>query len=430
MRSAPICRALWSSIAVLVAAVGVVAETEWFADRWIEYLQELNKQTATANLEFPIDGRLLANLQKCEKFELNPFASADNLAPSDIEVFSEIGHLGVFCDDPSASILNHWVRGKGGNKSEIRGFLTHDVAESCVRSFATNRFATLDKFLGVFNPSLTVIASERATNMISQTRRVVSAVKSLWNWKERWKLIVIAPSPFDSELRSLEAMTTAVLEALGELFAAIPHRTLVAVIRVSETKIWQQASFGFEACEELLSKWNLHEDNLVNSWDTLEEIVAFRYRYSTFNVQVLPFMRRSLLLPNNYTLDISPLGSDCVHFSARGHSLLHLEIWNSLFQRPSERPSHWRPLLQPLVCPPQFCPYIATNNNTVFCVQPELETDIEDPNLNEDLIILTVLLFTVALCSILLAVLVMERTPTLHSTESSSYINYVQPVEV
>ncbi|KAK0420839.1 hypothetical protein QR680_014917 [Steinernema hermaphroditum] len=308
-----------------------------------------------------------------------------------------------------------------------------DVAESCTKSL--NPLPTLDDFLAVFNPSLTVIASERATNIISQTRRVISVVKSLKNWKERWKLIVVAPSPYDSELHSLDVMATAVLEVLGELFRVIPHRTLVVVVRVSETKIWQQASFGFEACERLLSKWKLHDEKtLVNVWDTLEEHIAYLYRYPTFSAQILPFMRNALLLPYNDTIDVSPLGADCVHLSTRGHSLLHQQIWNSLFTRPTERPNFWRPLVQPLVCPPPHCPYIATSNNTVFCVEPDNERNPPDPTFNEDLLVVILLLFTILLCIILLGVIIVDRTPMLFRRrfggEESSYVNYMQPDEV
>lgn len=63
--------------------------------------------------------------------------------------------------------------------------------------------------------------------------------------------------------------------------------------------------------------------------------------------------------------DFSVMSSDCIHFSGRGLSLLHIYIWNWLVQPSKRQP--WVPLVRRLYCPRPACPFFATEENIHSC---------------------------------------------------------------
>lgn len=68
-----------------------------------------------------------------------------------------------------------------------------------------------------------------------------------------------------------------------------------------------------------------------------------------------------------HRIDLSMLGHDCVHFSPRGLSLLHIATWNAILTRPIDRSQTFNFTLEQPICADPQCPFIRTSKNSASC---------------------------------------------------------------
>ncbi|VDN24843.1 unnamed protein product [Gongylonema pulchrum] len=197
---------------------------------------------------------------------------ADYVRPADIQFYAELGQLARYCDD---SILEL-----------IKGRL-----DSCQHASYTNSLPSIDKFLLRFNRNVTIIESSNETKLLMQTNHLVETFIKHKSWRNKWKLIVIMPSMEDGEPREPEQAAVEVMRSIKHLYEALPHRTVLVVVRSSSLQIWQDASNAHRACATLLEPWKLYEKfNSVSVWDQVEKICEMHFQSSLFTVQILPLM--------------------------------------------------------------------------------------------------------------------------------------------
>ena len=88
-----------------------------------------------------------------------------------------------------------------------------------------------------------------------------------------------------------------------------------------------------------------------------------KYESHHFAVVAQPFLVNGHIPKNSEgTADISVLAADCFHFSAGLHSVLGINLWNSMLTPVSQKATSFSATPTPL-CPTASAPYICTNSN-------------------------------------------------------------------
>ncbi|VDM39350.1 unnamed protein product [Toxocara canis] len=321
-----------------------------FHDQWIHLVEMQDRQWREQAVDFPLEG-LSEILTECAPSDDDFRDHADNIRPNDIEVYAEMGHLSRYCNRNSTQLL----------EGEL---------DPCIQPGYAMELPSLDKFLRIFNSNLTVVESTMESKLSIQREFLVKKFSETDEWNNKWKLIVIMPSLQDGEANELEQPAVEVLETIEELHNVIPNRTLIVVVRTSGTGLWEDASHTHQACRNMLEPFKLYSKfNSPSVWDQVETICESNFQNELFSVQILPLLKDAALinLPDD-TMDLSVLGYDCAHFSERGLSLFHINIWNSILTRESERTHSFRPVFTAPQCAGPQCPFFRTHNNSALCL--------------------------------------------------------------
>ncbi|EFO26415.1 hypothetical protein LOAG_02074 [Loa loa] len=322
-----------------------------FHDQWIHLVELQHRQVHEQNMGGALE-EVTDLLLNCAPKLDSKLDHIDYVCPGDIELYAELGQLTRYCNDSIMELIKGRV-------------------DSCQHASYTSSLPSIVKFLMKSIQNLTVIETSKATKLENQTQYLVGQFMEHKSWRNKWKLIVIMPNIEDGELREPEQSAVEVMKSIKLLYEVIPKRTILIVVRSSTLKLWQDASNTHRACQTLLEPWKLYEKlNPVSIWDQVEKICGLHFQSSLFTVQILPLMKDASLpfLPGSNQMDLSLLGHDCVHFSPRGLSLLHIAIWNAMLTRLPDRSQAFNFSLERPLCADPQCPFIRTAKNSALCV--------------------------------------------------------------
>ncbi|VDK18136.1 unnamed protein product [Anisakis simplex] len=285
--------------------------------------------------------------------------------------------------------------------------------EPCTQPGYAMELPSLDKFIRVFNENLTVVESTVEAKLKIQRKFLINQFNKTTEWNNKWKLIVILPSLQDGEATETGQAAIEVLETIEELHSVIPNRTIIVVVRASGRGLWEDAIHTHQACRIILEGYQFHSRlNSESIWDQIETICELNYQSDLFSVQILPLLNDAALtnLPDK-TMDLSMLGYNCAHLSERGLSLLHINVWNSLLTKQSERTHHFRPRFVLPHCVDPQCPFIRTHNNSALCLWNKQQSKGDEARRNncEQLIALIALLSATVPCIVLMIILCYGR---------------------
>ncbi|MFH4976320.1 hypothetical protein AB6A40_003029 [Gnathostoma spinigerum] len=364
-----------------------------FSENWFDLVQLQDAQSRSG--ETFTTEEVVDSLQLCTPFKGNRVDQVDNVPPAKIDVYAEFGHLSKFCDHRTDELLN-------------------ETLAPCSSGGYDLKYPSLDKFFKIFNPNLTVISSPEMDNstLTDQMKHTANKLRRMTGYKERWKALFIFASIEDGEISESGQSAVEILEALEEIYLLLPERTLIFVVRCSDTKIWRSAALAHPACESILSYRRLRTDiNSDSVWDQVETISSSYFQSDLFSVQVLPLLEgASLRNLSDGSVDLSAFGYDCTHFSARGLSLFHLAIWNSLLSRMSSRQSRYLPVYSPPICPDPACPFVRTQNNSVLCLWSYEKKEADPANyMIEQSLAIGATVMMVLLCVTVFAIITMCR---------------------
>uniref|UniRef100_A0A914QHV6 Uncharacterized protein n=1 Tax=Panagrolaimus davidi TaxID=227884 RepID=A0A914QHV6_9BILA len=160
-------------------------------EAWKDFAELQKLQSVEVNRDFPVDDRLYSSLKKCGNFEVLGERMTENLQPTDIEIYSEIGHLTTFCRiDLTLSTQNITVL----NMTDA----IETFKNSCLESMQIkSNNPTLPKILAVMGANLRVIESNvKHKNLASWTKSIIHMIEKVEDYHLKWKMIVIAPGLF------------------------------------------------------------------------------------------------------------------------------------------------------------------------------------------------------------------------------------------
>ncbi|KHJ93141.1 hypothetical protein OESDEN_06952 [Oesophagostomum dentatum] len=110
--------------------------------------EQLKEQT----VDFPLSYESLNACTRVPPSDAEDFA--DTLRPSSVAIYADLGHLTTFCKS------NH-------------SLLKAGILDSCDHRTLSMSLPSLDKMLGIFNPSLTVVQpNKRDDNLVNQAKFV------------------------------------------------------------------------------------------------------------------------------------------------------------------------------------------------------------------------------------------------------------------
>ncbi|VDK66122.1 unnamed protein product, partial [Onchocerca ochengi] len=355
-----------------------------FYDQWMHLIELQHRQFHEQNMGSALEEVADLVLNCAPKLDLK-LDHIDYVCPADIQLYAELGQLTRYCNDSIIEL--------------IRGRM-----DSCQHASYTSSLPSIVKFLMKFIRNLTVIESSNETKLENQTQYLVKKFMEHRSWRNKWKLIVIMPNMEDGELQEPEQSAVEVMKSIKLLYEVIPQRTILIVIRSSTLQLWQDASDAHRACQTLLEPWKLYQKlNPVSIWDQVEKICELHFQSSLFTVQILPLMKDASLpfLSGSNQIDLSLLGHDCVHFSPRGLSLLHIAIWNAILTRLPDRSQKFNFTLERPFCADPQCPFVRTKKNSAFCVWNHQKIN-KDGRRSEQLIAMSVLIMAIILFVIIL----------------------------
>uniref|UniRef100_A0A915PYE9 Uncharacterized protein n=1 Tax=Setaria digitata TaxID=48799 RepID=A0A915PYE9_9BILA len=359
-----------------------------FHDQWVHFIELQHRQVHEQNMGSALEE--VTDLVLNCPLKLGPrLDHVDYVYPTDIEIYAELGQLTRYCNDSIVEL----IKGK---------------IDSCQHASYTSSLPTIVKFLMKFIRNMTVIESSNAMKLENQTQYLVKKFIKYKSWRKKWKLIVIMPNIEDGEFREPEQSAIKVIKSIKQIYEVIPERTIVIVVRTSTLQLWRDVSKAHRACQALLEPWKLYEKlNPTSVWDQVERICELHFQSSLFTVQVLPLMKDvSLpLLPGSNQMDLSLLGHDCVHFSPRGLSLLHIAVWNAMLTRFPDRSQNFSFSLERPLCADPQCPFIRTSKNSAFCVWNHQKKINEDSRRSEQLIAMSILTVATILFVIVIGVI-------------------------
>ncbi|OZC09382.1 hypothetical protein X798_03543 [Onchocerca flexuosa] len=355
-----------------------------FYDQWMHLIELQHRQFHEQNMGSALEEVADLVLNCAPKLDLK-LDHIDYVCPADIQLYAELGQLTRYCNDSIIEL--------------IKGRM-----DSCQHASYTSSLPSIVKFLMKFIRNLTVIESSNETKLENQTQYLVKKFMEHRSWRSKWKLIVIMPNMEDGELQEPEQSAVEVMKSIKLLYEVIPQRTILIVIRSSTLQLWQDASYAHRACQTLLEPWKLYQKlNPVSIWDQVEKICELHFQSSLFTVQILPLMKDASLpfLSGSNQIDLSLLGHDCVHFSPRGLSLLHIAIWNAILTRLPDRSQKFNFTLERPLCADPQCPFVRTKKNSAFCVWNHQKINKDDRR-SEQLIAMSVLIIAMILFVIIL----------------------------
>uniref|UniRef100_A0A1I7WYS8 Peptidase_S8 domain-containing protein n=1 Tax=Heterorhabditis bacteriophora TaxID=37862 RepID=A0A1I7WYS8_HETBA len=173
-------------------------------------------QLKDQSLDFPLS-YVMNDVHECPRFtNLSRVDDhPDNLKPSSIAIYADIGHLATYCK-------TNYTLLKAG------------ILDSCDHHSSTMELPSMDKILRVFNPNLTVVKSnERDDFLPDQARMIAYTIKQSKGYNNIWKLIVIAATIQDGEASETGQTAIEVLDTIEELYKLLPEKTFIVVLRSS-----------------------------------------------------------------------------------------------------------------------------------------------------------------------------------------------------
>ncbi|CAD5231064.1 unnamed protein product [Bursaphelenchus xylophilus] len=375
-------------------------EPDGLVEEWHKLITVQKNQTAKFGQEFPVDDRLYGNLKKCGHLFGPPADSTSFIKVHDIEIYSEIGHGTTFCR-PGISMVR---------KPNETVDLSRDAQvfrHQCLNSMQTqSQNPSLAKIFRLMGAKIEVFESNVAHNSIlSWTRHIIRMIKRTEGYEDRWKFFLIIPNAFDIQFgRGIHIIADDILQSIQLLHSEFRSKTFVTVVRNRDLTLHKVAAEKFFFCQKLLDLWNIDEISGHGAWNTLENRIKRNYQQEHFYVELLDVLDGTKPVYYDRIPDVSILDSDCVHFSARGLSLLHGHIWNQLVE-PGTRQKKWKPIVNPFFCPRPHCPYLITNENARYCLRPKqysFETKPRPKLLTAlfliMIMVLFIVLFTYTLC--------------------------------
>ena len=339
-----------------------------------------DRQTAEFAADLTRSSRQLDALRTCGESRAPETTEVDYLRLSDIAIYADIGHLSTYCTHERASL----------EKGDL---------DTCRHSSHSSPHTTLDKLIGVFAPNLTVVHVEQHTeeHFEDQAVRLAQRISEVPRAHELWKIIFILPNIQDGEAKEASQTAVTVMEAIKSIEEKLPTKTLVVVVRSSGKGIWKDASHAHSACSTMLERWSEYvRNNRNDTWEQIESIVSNNFHRPDFTVEFLPLLDRAALVQLPNSTDLSSLGYDCTHWSARGLTTFHEAIWNALLTKSHERSGEFRPKAHQLLCPDPHCPFVRTANNSARCWWNAVEPST--PSLAPQLIAMAILLVALTLC--------------------------------
>ncbi|KAI6199179.1 hypothetical protein M3Y96_00598900 [Aphelenchoides besseyi] len=330
---------------------------------WKAFIQTQNDQTQKFGIDFPIDDRLYSSLKHCGvEHTSGSLPSTHTVAIRDVEIYSEIGSQSTFCR-PGVSLV------KNLNDTLELEAAAQIFRSQCLNSMETqSRNPTLAKIFKQMGANIEIFESNLVhhKNLQSWTRQIVRAISRTANFENRWKMILLMPGLFDVKVNGhFHTLTADILQSLQIINSHLPTKTIVLLVKNAEVSIQRDIARSFLFCEKMLTLWNIDIPRTSANWHTLEERIKQNYQTEMFYVHLIELTDGATPVIFNSTPDISILDSDCIHFSKRGVSLLHIGLYNWIAQPIKQ--VIWRPLVRPLFCLRPDCPFIATKENSRFC---------------------------------------------------------------
>ena len=170
-----------------------VVELDPLYESWKQFTDLQGNQSVEFNRDFPLDDRLYSNLKKCGNFEIPGSRMTDNIQPSDIKIYAEIGHLLTFCR------IDLILPSNSNETLELKEVVEY-FKKNCLQSTQTKtKNPTLPKILDFMGADLQVVESNvQHKNLQAWTRHIVHLIQRIKGYQDKWKLIVIGPGLFVS----------------------------------------------------------------------------------------------------------------------------------------------------------------------------------------------------------------------------------------
>uniref|UniRef100_A0A914CTE0 Uncharacterized protein n=1 Tax=Acrobeloides nanus TaxID=290746 RepID=A0A914CTE0_9BILA len=259
---------------------------------WQDFTRVHVNQTTEFERDYPVDDRLYGNLKKCGRYNFGGETLSNNLQPSEIQIYAEIGNLATFCRNELTlpALYNETF-----NLNEV----VAEFSPMCLQSMESDsQQPSLSKILRILSSNFEVVESkQRHKSLQVWTKHIVQKIHKIDRFLEKWKLIIIAPGIYDLEPgESAHRVVHDVLQSLQIIHHRLPEKTFVIILRNAKRQFWKALAKNFVFCEKILSLWPNHEGKSDEVWDVLEERVKKNYRSETFYVDVLPFLEDAVPL--------------------------------------------------------------------------------------------------------------------------------------
>ncbi|CAF0892438.1 unnamed protein product [Adineta ricciae] len=257
-----------------------------------------------------------------------------------------------------------------------------------LKGFSTKTSVSFLNGQNAKNNGLNVAKSgARSYHMVEQADLLLTRLKNekLCDWNNDWKLVTLFIGgndlcDFCSDLVKHDPAKFIgwVRDTLDRLYNANLPRTLVNVVLVLDVRPIRELKDGNLVCKLLhksLCKCAAYpsedDERTLSEWipqyqqGVVDLINSGRYDgREDFTVVVQPFLSETVPPRKSNKIDFSYFAPDCFHFSAKGHSVAALSLWNNMFEPIGAKKTSWHQG-EPLECPTQDHPYIFTSKNSI-----------------------------------------------------------------
>ncbi|UJR11322.1 hypothetical protein I4U23_015503 [Adineta vaga] len=227
----------------------------------------------------------------------------------------------------------------------------------------------------------------RSYHMVDQADLLLDRLKNgkLCDWDNDWKMITffIGGNDLCDFCTDMEKHDPAnyigwIRDTLDRLYNANLPRTLVNVVLILDVRPVRELKDGNFVCkilhksvcpcaayptedqEKTLSEWIPQYQQGV-----VDLINSGRYDgRDDFTVVVQPFLSQTTPPRKANKIDFSYFAPDCFHFSAKGHAVASLSLWNNMFEPIGAKKTSWHQG-EPFECPSQDHPFIYTSKNSM-----------------------------------------------------------------
>uniref|UniRef100_A0A0N5AZP0 SGNH domain-containing protein n=1 Tax=Syphacia muris TaxID=451379 RepID=A0A0N5AZP0_9BILA len=364
------------------------SQDSFFHEQFIHFVQQQERhwQNGGEELEFDRNADLL---RECSNIDRATLEHVDNIAIGDIAYYTELGDLSYYCEHNFTKLYQGDI-------------------EECNHPGYDLPISSLDKYLRIFNSNITIIPVPPSSNLTRQAQDFAEELQKRKDAKLKWKLVVIMLGHKDHVLGSQLEIGPTIMEAVQRLYSY--ERTFIVVARIADATMWNNARHAHKACQMLLSESK--NNNILNEqesliWTQIASHLQSKQR-KLFGVEILSLNATLDLIQSTSTTDLTAIGYDCYHLSAKGLSMFHTTIWNLILTQDNLRSNQFRPRYQPPRCADPVCPFIRTRNNSALCNWNFPKTSRNGLKV-EEWIAIGIFATAVTLCAILLVALCCGR---------------------